>query len=70
MLGPYQLTVDSGAEDGWCSYRPLHSPRALSSPEMDRLTPGSEDRTPAVALFARHLYLASVFPQGVEMTDF
>lgn len=45
-------------------------PLALSPLEIDPLTPDSVDRTPVEAVFARHLYLASVSPQGISRLMF
>lgn len=64
-LRPHQLAVDSGrgADDAgmWPWVLLGSKPSAF---EMDLVTPGSEDRKPATAIFARHLYLPPVSPEG------
>lgn len=65
-LGSHQLTLDSGREIEDAGMEPC----ILSASEMDLLTPGSENRKPVTAVFARHLYLVPVSPEGVKTTDF
>lgn len=64
MLGPYQLTVDSGAEDWWCSYGPLHSPRALSSPEMDRSNSRLRGQDTSSSIICKTSVLGFCVPTG------